>query len=244
MLYRATLKKIIIFALCAFGLWFAIYSYYKRQSGSSEIMFKDRKEAGKKLFDRLKNYNIPDTNTVVVALPRGGVPIAYEIAQGYKVPLTTFIVRKIGAPYDPELAVGALTQTGHFIIDFNVVRSLGISKEALEAVKQKELNEAARRQKVYQPNGFPSIAGKVVIVVDDGAATGSTMLVALQALKKLKPQKLIAAIPVASAEAVSNLKEFADELVVLSVPDSFGAVGSFYSSFPQVEDEEVLSLLQ
>lgn len=208
------------------------------------MMFSDRKDAGRQLALSLKKIEGLDKDTVVVALPRGGVPIGYEVAQELGIPLTTFIVRKLGAPHNSEFAIGALAQTGLCVLDENLVRTLAIAPEQIKKLKEKERAEALRRQKVYQAEGFPSLQGKTVIVVDDGIATGSTMLVALKALKELKPKQIILATPVASRDSIEKLRQYADQIVVLSSPEDFEAVGSLYAHFPQVEDDEVISLLK
>ncbi|MDP3244502.1 MAG: phosphoribosyltransferase family protein [bacterium] len=205
------------------------------------MMFKDRRDAGKKLAEALKKYkNAPDT--IVLALPRGGVVTGYEITKALNLPLDIVVPRKIGAPSNPEYAVGAITETGQAILNEEEIKD--IEKEWLEKEKEKEKKEAQRRLMVYRTGPPLVIKGKTVIIVDDGVATGYTMRAAIASIKIRKPAKIIAAVPHGASDSIKLIKKEADEVVCLFAPVWYGAVGSFYENFPQTTDEEVIKLLK
>lgn len=206
------------------------------------MIFRDRKEAGRLLAKKLLSYEVE--NPVVFAIPRGGVIVAYEVAKELNCPLTLVIPRKIGAPYNPELAIGAIAPDGQMILNEELVKSLEVSEDFLQKESEKQVKESERRQRVYGVQEFENLQGKTAIVVDDGIATGYTALAAVRYLETKKPEKVILAVPVAPPETVNWLKREVDEVVVLDTPVWFSAVGQFYENFEQVSDEEVLAVLK
>lgn len=206
--------------------------------------FKNRHHAGALLAQRLDIY-ANRSDTVVLALPRGGVPVGFEIAQALHLPLDVFLVRKVGMPGQSEYAIGAITADGQHIVYSDVVQQLGISAEAIRELLRIKLNELSQREKLYQTSRVPmQLSGKVIILVDDGLATGLTMLAAIQALRNAKPARIIVAVPVAADDSLQVIEEEADELVCLSVPKQFSAVSLWYDDFMQVSDEDVIQLLK
>ncbi len=208
------------------------------------LMFADRAEAGRMLAERLAAMALPDP--LVLALPRGGVPVGAEIARRLAAPLDVAFVRKIGAPGQPELAIGAIADGAEpeTVLNTRLVRKLGLGQDYIDAQAQRELAVVEQRQRQYA-SARPAVdpKGRAAIVVDDGVATGMTMQAALRQVRRRKPARLIAAVPVASRQAVRLIAREADEVVCLSAPRGFGSVGSFYRSFLQVSDEEVAALL-
>ncbi len=207
------------------------------------MRFTNRTQAGQLLAERLAAFqNKPDV--IILALPRGGVPVAYEMAKQLKLPLDILLVRKLGMPGHEEYAMGAYTLETGAILDAHIIKNFHIAPELIKAVVDKEHQELLRRQKIYRGERKPPlIAEKTVILVDDGIATGSTMLAAAKAIKQLNPAHLIIAVPVASKEACEMLEAEADELICLSRPEPFYSVGLWYRDFNQVEDNEVIQLL-
>lgn len=204
----------------------------------------DRQDAGKKLASHLLNY-MNQKDVIVLALPRGGVPIAYEIAKALHAPLDVFIVRKLGVPWHSELAMGAIAPGGVTFFNHGLIQQLGISEDMLQAVIEQELQELNRREIVYRgTTDFPDLKNKTVILVDDGIATGATMQVAILAIKKSQPAKLIVAVPVAAIETCEILKAQVDELICPLQPEDLQAVGLWYQHFSQTEDAEVHQLLE
>jgi putative phosphoribosyl transferase len=202
--------------------------------------FNDRTEAGKSLAEALKKYKGEDV--VIYALPRGGVVLGYEIAKELNAPLDLVITRKIGYPGNEECAVCAVAEDGHMICDQSVAPRL--DKEWLKRQAEKEMQEARRRREVYlKGREHISANGRVAIIVDDGIATGLTVLLAISELRHQNPKKIVVAVPVASVDASERVREEADELVALVVPIYFQAVGAYYSNFPQLEDDEVIRLM-
>jgi putative phosphoribosyl transferase len=209
------------------------------------MMFADRIEAGRLLADRLAGMELADP--LVLALPRGGVPVGAEIARRLGAPLDVVLVRKIGAPDQPELAVGAIADGGspEIVLNENLVQALHLGEDYIAAAAARELTTIERRRGEYagvRPVVEPT--GRTAIVVDDGVATGMTMQAALRGVRRRSPARLLAAVPVASREAVSMLRRECDAVVCLSAPRRFGSVGSFYLNFGQVSDEEVMRLLR
>ena len=206
--------------------------------------FQDRIDAGHKLAVALAAYKGQDV--VVYGLPRGGVEVAGEIAKALHAPLDILLVRKIGAPMQPELAVGAVVDGGTPIIVRNrdVIAVTGTSAAKFDDICKRELAEIERRRKLYV-QGRPAFdpEGKIAIVVDDGIATGATMRAALQATRQRRPKKLVLAVPVAPPETIETLREEVDEVVCLEMPEDFGALGFFYRDFHQLEDQDVIDLL-
>jgi putative phosphoribosyl transferase len=205
--------------------------------------FFDRREAGRVLADALDDYrDKPDV--LVLGLPRGGVPVAWEVAAALHAPLDVFVVRKLGAPRWEELALGALSSGGDVVLNDEVVRSLRISDEQLQQVIDRETTELARRQAAYRGDRPPmELAGKTVILVDDGIATGASMLAAVRAVRSAEPARIVVAVPVAPSAAQRQLTGAADDVVCVTVPASFMAVGEYYRDFSQTTDDEVRELL-
>lgn len=206
--------------------------------------FQDRHHAGKLLARELVEYADRD-DVVVLGLPRGGVPVAYEVAAALNVRLEAFVVRKIGAPQHEEFAIGAIASGGIAIIDRRAVAELGISDGEIRSIVERETRELARRERLYRgTQPFPDLTGKTVIVVDDGLATGASMRVAVEALQAKNPARVIAASPVASRPACSMLRKAADECVCVADPEPFYGVGMWYEDFSQTTDDEVIALLE
>mgnify|MGYP003578014521 CR=1 FL=1 len=207
------------------------------------IRFKNRSEAGRFLAEQLSAYaNRPDT--LVLALPRGGVPVAYEVAMALGAPLDVFQVRKLGLPGHEELAMGAIATGGVRVRNPEVVEYLRIPDEVIDEVTARERQELERRERLYR-EGRPALSprGRVVILVDDGLATGSTMLAAVLALRQQQPASIVVAVPVAAKQTCEELRIVADEVVCAVTPDPFYAVGLWYEDFSQTTDEEVRELL-
>ncbi len=208
------------------------------------IVFKDRRDAGRQLAIALSKHAYPHP-VLVLGIPRGGVVVAEEVAQALSAPLDVIITRKIRAPYQPELGVGAVVDGDHVtVLNEQLVRIVGATPEYLEREIAYQAEEIDRRLKIYRNNRpLPEIFGKTVIVIDDGIATGYTFRTSLEGLRRKHPSKLIGAAPVAARDSYEMLKPFADELVCLSTPVSFMAVGNWYTDFEQVNDEEVVAIL-
>ena len=211
-----------------------------------QLPFHDRHEAGRILAEeiRRRGYSPASVDQIVLALPRGGVPVAYEIAKALDAPLDVFLVRKLGLPEQPELAMGAIASGGVRVLNPEVVGALRIPRHIIDAVADDELQEMQRREREYRDDR-PSadLNNKIVFVVDDGLATGSTMRAAATALRLLNPKKIVLAAPVAAAETVDALRGVADDIVVAAIPDPFRAVGLWYEDFSQTTDDEVRELL-
>jgi putative phosphoribosyl transferase len=205
--------------------------------------FRDRHDAGRLLAEKLRSQaDRPDA--IVLALPRGGVPVAYEVAQALHVPLDVFVVRKLGVPGHEELALGALATGGVRVLNDPVVRALRLSPQVIDAVTRREQQELERREREYRGNRPPpDLRGRTVILVDDGLATGATMNAAVQAVRRQGPSKVVVAVPVAAPEACADLRRVADEVVCAVAPQNFQAVGLWYADFAQTSDAEVRSLL-
>ena len=205
--------------------------------------FADRREAGRVLADALDAYH-DHSDLLVLGLPRGGVPVAWEVAAALHAPLDVFVVRKLGAPRWEELAVGAIASGGGVVLNDDVVHSLQISDDQIARVIAKETAELTRRETTYRA-GRPPIepSGKTVILVDDGIATGASMLAAVQAMRQAQPAKVVVAVPVAPPSAYRQVTHAADDVVCVATPASFVAVGEYYRDFSQTSDDEVRSLL-
>lgn len=209
-------------------------------------VFSNRRQAGSALAAALaEREEIRRGNPVVLALPRGGVPVGYEISHALDAPLSVFVVRKLGVPGHRELAMGAIASGGVRILNEEVVRQLGIPEYAIAEIAREELLELERRERLYNgPHPLPALAGRVVILVDDGLATGSTMRAAVKAVRQQGPSRVIVAVPVAAADTSARLREEADEVVCLHTPEPFMAVGLWYRDFDQTTDAEVQQLLE
>jgi putative phosphoribosyl transferase len=207
-----------------------------------EGMFADRADAGRKLAVLLQGYR--DRGPVVVALPRGGVPVAYEVARALGAPLDVLVARKIGAPGQEELGLGAIAQGGVVYLNDDLVRRLGVTRDYLDAVTRREAAEMLRRERAYRGDR-PSldVAGRTVLLVDDGLATGATARAAVRALRKCAPREIVVAVPVGSAGTAREVGAEADAVVCAETPDDFQAVGLWYIDFEQTDDAEVIALL-
>jgi putative phosphoribosyl transferase len=211
---------------------------------TSVMTFADRHEAGRLLAEKLGHFK--HRHPVILALPRGGVPVGYEIARALSAPLDLVLVRKLGAPTQPELAIGALAlgAAPELVTDPELISALGVSPAELDEIKARALKEIERRKALYFADRPPvPIAGCTAILVDDGIATGATMQAALRATRKQNPARLVLAVPVAPPDTIHRLAAEADEVVCLDQPRLFMAVGQFYRQFGQLEDREVLDLL-
>ena len=208
-----------------------------------ETIFSNRAEAGQLLAEKLGKYAGRD-DVIVLGLPRGGVPVAYEVARRLRVPLDVFIVRKLGVPGFEELALGAIASGGVRVLNEDVVRALPKANELIESVTTRELAELARREQIYRDGRpAPDIGGRTVILVDDGLATGATMRAAVAALRQLGAAKIVVAVPVGAADTCREIEQEVDETVCAMAPEWFQAVGQFYEDFSQTSDDEVRELL-
>src|SRR5881398_1678947 len=208
-----------------------------------ERAFPNRAEAGRLLAEKLENY-AGRSDVVVLGLPRGGVPVAYEVAQRLGAPLDVFVVRKLGVPGFEELAAGAIASGGVRVLNEDVVRAIPYASEAIEAVTAKETAELQRREQMYREGrAAPELRDRVVILVDDGLATGATMRAAVKALRQRGAAKIVVAVPVGPPDTCHEIEEQADETVCLSMPEFFQAVGQYYEDFSQTTDEDVRQLL-
>ena len=207
------------------------------------VLFEDRKEAGKRLAAKLEKFSMG--RTMVLAIPRGGVVVGYEIAKKIHAPMDIIVPRKLRAPYQPELAIGAITEDGNIILDEQIINSLNVSSEYIKIESQRQKIEIDRRLRVYKGESeIPDLTGLDVIVVDDGVATGATMKAALISVRKRGAKSIILAIPVASLSALRMLEQEADKTISLFTPQHFYAIGQFYRNFEQTSDQEVKELLK
>jgi putative phosphoribosyl transferase len=207
------------------------------------MIFRDRQDGGQQLAQALLKYrNFPDT--VVLGLPRGGVVTAFEVAKALHLPLDITCPRKIGAPFNPEYAIGAITETGEGVFHDDLLARLGVSEQYIQQEVEKEKKQAQRRLSIFRKNRPKiNLAGKTVIIVDDGLATGATMQAAIKSVKAEGAEKVVVAVPVAPSDTYEKIVNDVDEIIVLSTPSFFQAVGQFYQDFSQTEDEEVIKLL-
>ena len=205
--------------------------------------FTDRVDAGNRLASALSNFS--GKKGIVLAIPRGGVVVGFEVAKALNLPLDVIIPRKIGAPDNPELAIGAVAEDGTAILDNQLVAYLGVSREYIKEESERQKQEIGRRLKTYRQNtSYPNLKGFDVIVVDDGIATGSTMKAALASVKNRGAASVTVAIPVGPPSTIEELEKIADRVVCLYTPEYFQAIGQFYSDFKQTEDDEVIKLLK
>jgi len=204
-------------------------------------LFKNRTEAGKRLASKLRDVA---KNAIILAVPRGGVVVGFEIAHTLNFPLDIIITKKIGAPGNPELAIGAVAEDGTYLLDGGLVQMLGVSRSFIEAEIERQKTEIKRRLLTYRGDAPDlRIEGLTVILVDDGVATGSTLKAALRSLKNRGAKSVVVAVPVGPLDTISELQQEADRVVFLSTPDPFYAIGEFYENFEQTTDEEVIELL-
>ncbi|MFL6333931.1 MAG: phosphoribosyltransferase [Pyrinomonadaceae bacterium] len=207
------------------------------------MIYRDRTEAGKRLVAQLKDYaDRPDV--LVLALPRGGVPVAFEVARALRAPLDIFLVRKLGVPGHEELAMGAIATGGVRVLNDDVLDYMGIRGEVIDAVAADELQELERRERAYRDDRpAPDVKGKTVILVDDGLATGSTMRAAAAALRQQQPARIVVAVPVSAPQTCDEYRMGVDEIICAVTPEPFHAVGQWYADFSQTTDDEVRELL-
>jgi predicted phosphoribosyltransferase len=206
--------------------------------------FIDRRDAGRTLVTYLSRYAGRD-DVIVLALPRGGVPVAYEVAQALGAPLDLFLVRKLGTPGHRELAMGAIASGGIRVLNEDVVRWYSIPESVIEAVVREEQQELERRERAYREDRpAPDLRNRIVILTDDGLATGSTMRAAAQAVRERQPSRVVVAVPVGARETCAELAAYADEVICARMPEPFASVGQWYLDFNQTDDEEVRALMQ
>ncbi len=209
-----------------------------------DLPFRDRTQAGQLLSRRLETY-ADRADAVVLALPRGGVPVAYEVARALHVPLDVFLVRKLGVPGQEELAMGAIAMGGVRVLNDDVVRGLHIQPGVIDSVAAKETRELQRRERLYRgENGAPDVKSRTVILVDDGLATGSTMRAAVAALRQQEPKRIVVAVPIAAVQTCHEMANEVDELVCYHTPEPFYSVGFWYDDFSQTTDEKIRQLLE
>lgn len=207
------------------------------------MLFLNRQDAGQQLAEALKHYS-HNSEAIILGLPRGGIPVAYEVAKALSLPLDVYIVRKLGAPYNPEFAIGAIATNGAKVINEEAIKLLSINQQTLEQIIKKEKQELARREALYRGNRpMPVIKDKIVILVDDGLATGATMRAAIASVRQFSPARIVVAVPVAPPEEIYTIHQEADEVVCLHTPSRFSSVGTWYNDFSQTTDEEVKVLL-
>lgn len=207
------------------------------------MIFRDRRDAGEKLAGLLTEYR-EAKDTIILGLPRGGVVTAHAIAQKLRLPLDITCPRKIGAPFNPELAIGAVTESGFGIYNGSLIEQIGVSEQYIKEETEKEKQRAQQRLRLFRKDLPPrQLKGKTVILVDDGLATGATMKAAIESVKNEKAKKIVVAVPVSPVDTLHEIKQLADEVVCLATPSFFQAVGQFYERFDQTEDDEVLELL-
>jgi putative phosphoribosyl transferase len=206
-------------------------------------MFRNREEAGRILADELSRYR-NDPTALILALPRGGVAVGYQLSLALHIPLDVFITRKIGAPGNPEYAIGAVTETGSHYLNQEAISSFDLSSHELDRLIHVQEKEIARRKDLYrQGRPLPRLTGRTLLLVDDGIATGSTFTASALAIRSLQPRRLVGVIPVGPPSTIREVRAHVDELVVLMTPDQFETVGSFFMDFSQVEDRDVIQYL-
>jgi predicted phosphoribosyltransferase len=205
--------------------------------------FRDRAEAGRRVAARIARLDLVG-DVVVLGLPRGGVPVAYEVATALDAPLDVLLVRKLGAPFNPELAVGAIAYGGVTVYNDSLLESLGLDEADLETTRHRENEELQRRERAYRGDRPPlDVRGKTVILVDDGMATGATMHAAVTAIRKLAPAGIIVAVPTSSRDSYARIEAVADRVIALETPEPYYGVGAWYVDFSQIGDEEVVAAL-
>jgi predicted phosphoribosyltransferase len=208
------------------------------------MLFRDRTDAGRILASQLEHYK-GRSDALILALPRGGVPVAYEVGRALGIPVDVFIVRKLGVPGHEELAMGAIASGGGFFVNRDVVDQLGIPDETIRMAAERERKELVRRERLYRGDrSLPELAGRVVILVDDGLATGSSMRAAIRAVKLSNPARTVVAVPTAAPETRNLIAKEVDEMICVSTPEPFYSVGQWYSRFEQISDDEVRDLLR
>jgi putative phosphoribosyl transferase len=215
----------------------------KRQKANN-VLYEDRRDAGRKLAQRLAHY-ADQRDVIVLGLPRGAVPVAFEVARALDAPLDVFLVRKLGVPGHRELAMGAIASGGVRVLNEEIVRGLGVSEQTIERVAAREQRELRRREHAYRGNEpTPDVHGRTAILVDDGLATGASMKAAVDALRTRDPSRIVVAVPVAPPETCAEFMNEVDEVVCNATPRPFSGVGAWYRDFSQMADAEVKALLQ
>ncbi len=205
--------------------------------------FQNREAAGRQLVEQLIQYR-DDPEALILALPRGGVAVGYQLSLGLHLPLDVFIVRKLGAPGNPEYALGAVGETGTTYVNPDAMTAFGLSHTDIKELAQAQQQEITRRQALYrQGRRLPTLVGRTIILVDDGIATGSTFFAAVESIRHLKPHRLVGAIPIGPVETIQEARMRVDEVVVLATPEPFWAVGNHYADFAQVDDRDVVEYL-
>jgi putative phosphoribosyl transferase len=206
-------------------------------------MFRNREEAGRILVDELSRYR-NDPTALILALPRGGVAVGYQLSLALHLPLDVFLTRKIGAPGNPEYAIGAVTESGSHYLNQEAISSFGLSRHELDRLIHVQEKEITRRKDLYrQGRSLPRLTGRTLLLVDDGIATGSTFMASALAIRSLQPRRLVGVIPVGPLSTIREVRAHVDELVVLMTPDPFYAVGNFFTDFTQIEDRDVIQYL-
>lgn len=214
-----------------------------RLGGTSTKTFSDRREAGRQLAALLIR-SPPTAEPIVLALPRGGVPVAAEVAAALEAPLDVFVVRKLGAPFNRGLAIGAITTGGIAVYDRAEVAALNLAESDLENLRAREQRELERRERVYRHGrAAPALSGRTVIVVDDGMATGVTVRAAARAVRECAPSSVVVAVPTASPRAMESVEPVADRVLTLAVPDPYLAVGAWFEYFPEISDQDVVDII-
>lgn len=207
------------------------------------MLYKNRQDAGRKLAEKLEKYT--EDKPVIIALPRGGVVLGYEVAKALQAPLDIIATRKIGAPFQPEFGIGAIAPNGVRTLDYKSIELLGISESQIEEIIEKETIEMNRRIKLYRKDLAPlDLNKKTVIIVDDGLATGVSTRAAILSIKQMNPKKIILAVPVSPPDTADKFRKEVDDFICLSEPPDFYAVGAYYDDFDQVSDNEVINLIQ
>lgn len=206
------------------------------------MIFKDRVEAGQKLAKELKDYQREEP--MILALPRGGVPLGFEVAQNLSAPLDVVVARKLGAPPNPEFGIGAIAENNVILVNQKMVDRMGISQKQLSTIRKNEERELERRVEKYRGNNFPDVSNKLAIIVDDGLATGVTAQAAIAAVKKKEPKAIIFAAPVCAADSLSKIKGQVREIVCLAKPNNLQSIGMYYRHFEQTSDQQVLELIK
>ncbi len=206
------------------------------------MIFENRQKAGRRLAKKLSQFR--NENLLILALPRGGVPIGAEVAKFMHAPLDVIVARKLGAPHNPEFGIGAISEEDTQVLDEHSIKALGISSEGLKELIRKEKEELSRRVNLYRHNKSPPIKNKTIILVDDGLATGVTARAAIEAIKKQKPGQIIFAAPVCAFDTARQLKHLVDNVVCIKTPSDFESVGLWYKEFKQLTDEKVIELLK